>query len=350
MWRKLPIALSATLGLCLALALGGWAYVASLDLALEPRANEHATADDLPFLQARTSERRGRILAVVTSTPFIGDSDKKSGYELTELSRAYWTFLANGFEVDIASPGGGEPPMVLDRDDAGDADYAFLNDARARALLADTLPLSQVDPTLYRAVYFVGGKGTMFDFPGNPDIARIVAEIGPRGVIGAVCHGPAALIGLRDASGRPWLLGRRVTGFTNEEELFLIGNARELFPYLLQDELSRQGAKFVEGRMYLGNTVIDDRLVTGQNPWSTWDVAENMVRALGHEPVPRERSAEEVSVQLLATYHDAGIEAALETKARAARSDKHLLLMHAVVAAMQWRLGEAYDLQKLARS
>ncbi|GAB3331378.1 type 1 glutamine amidotransferase domain-containing protein [Marilutibacter aestuarii] len=350
MWRMIRIASLAAVGLCLVLALGGWAYVASLDLESEPRADRNADAADLPFLRARTSGQRGRILAVVTSTPLIGDSGRKAGYELTELSRAYWTFLANGYEVDIASPLGGEPPMRLDQDDTGDADYAFLNDARARHKLANSLPLSGVDPTLYQAVYFVGGKGAMFDFPGNPAIARIVAEIAPRGVVGAVCHGPAALIGLRDASGRPWLQGRWVTGFTNAEELFLIENARELFPYLLQDELSRQGARFVEGPVYLDNTVVDERLVTGQNPWSTWSVAEHMVRALGHEPVPRARSAEEISVQLLATYHEAGIEAALAMKAGAARSDRRLLLMHAVVAAMQWRLREAYQLQRLARN
>jgi putative intracellular protease/amidase len=350
MWRKIRITLAVAFGLCLALALGGWTYVTSLDLALEPRANEKATAADLAFLRGRTAERRGRILAVVTSTPHIGDSGKKAGYELTELSRAYWTFIANGFDVDIASPRGGEPPMVLDLDDMADADYAFLNDPQAQARLAGTLPLSQVDPSHYRAVYFAGGKGTMFDFPGNPDIARIVKDIGPRGVVGAVCHGPAALIGLRNESGRPWLKGRRITGFTNDEELFLIENARELFPYLLQDELAREGARFIEGPMYLDNTVVDSRLVTGQNPWSTWSVAEGMVRVLGHEPVARERSAEEISVQLLATYHDAGIEAALGQKSTAARSHKRLLLMHALVAAMRWRLGEAYDLQRLARN
>ena len=349
MWRKVRITLAVAVGLCLVLAVGGWTYVASLDLELEPRVNEKATAADLAFLRGRTSERRGRILAVVTSTPRIGDSGKKAGYELTELSRAYWTFVVNGFDVDIASPRGGEPPMVLDQDDVTDADYAFLNDPQAQAKLADTLSLSQVDPSHYRAVYFVGGKGTMFDFPDNPDIARIVNGIAPRGVVGATCHGPAALIGLRDASGRPWLEGRRIAGFTNAEELFLIENARELFPYLLQDELARQGASFVEGPMYLDNTVVDGRLVTGQNPWSTWSVAEGMVRALGHEPVARERSAEEISVQLLMTYHDAGIEAALAQKSAAARSDKRLLLMHALIAAMQWRLGEAYELQRLAR-
>ena len=101
--------------------------------------------------------------------------------------------------------------------------------------------------------------------------------------------------------------------------------------------------------MYLDNTVVDGRIVTGQNPWSTWSVAEGMVRALGHEPVPRTRTREEASVALLAAYHARGIDEALALKRAQPPASKHLLLMHAVVAAMQWRLGEAWDLQRLAR-
>lgn len=190
----------------------------------------------------------------------------------------------------------------------------------------------------------------MFDFPGNPDIARIVNEIAPRGVIAAVCHGPAALVGLTGESGRPWLQGRRATGFSNAEELFLMENARAVLPWLLQDEMARQGADFVEGPMYLDNTVVDGRLVTGQNPWSTWSVAEAMVEVLGHAPAPRVPTPAEISVRLLSVYHRDGLAAALAEKASAGRSDKRLLLIHALVAGMQWRLMQALELQRLARA
>lgn len=348
MWKFLRWTAGLLAAGVLLLGLGGWAYVESLDLETEPRGNPAATAADLPFVQAGVRERRGRVLAVLTSTARFDQGRRKGGYELTELSRAYWVFVANGYEVDLASPAGGEPPQVLD-DGLVDADHAFLNDPDAKAKLAATLALADVDASRYDAVYFVGGKGAMFDFPGNQDIARILREIEPRGVIGAVCHGPAALLDVRLADGRPLLQGRRVTGFTNDEELFLIEQAREVFPFLLQDALARQSAGFVEGPMYLDNTVVDGRLVTGQNPWSTWSVAEAMVRALGHEPVPRAPTREETSVELLAAYHAAGIGPALALKDQRPPASKHLLLMHALVAAMQWRLGEAWDLQRLAR-
>jgi putative intracellular protease/amidase len=279
----------------------------------------------------------------------IGTSGKKAGFELTELSRAYLVFQANGFEVDIASPLGGEPPMRLD-DGLVEADHAFLNDAHAMQKLERSLPLAVIEAGDYAAVYFVGGKGTMFDFPDNSDIQRIVRQVYEAGgVIGAVCHGPAALLNVRLGNGNRLIDSRRLTAFTNAEELFLIGNARELFPFLLQDRLREHGARFQEGELYLDNIVVDGRLVSGQNPWSTWSVAEAMIRALGHEPVARQRTAEEASVALLHTYYRDGSDAALRMRHDASDWDREFLLMHALVAGMQWRLGDAFILQRLAR-
>jgi putative intracellular protease/amidase len=348
MRKTLLIGAGILIGALVSLAAAAYGYVRSLDLDSLPAADPATTVADLPFVRDRIETSRGKILAVVTSTANVGASDKRAGYELTELSRAYYIFYANGYEVDIASPRGGEAPMTLD-DELVEADYAFLNDPIARRKVKSTLAIESIDPSQYRAVYFVGGKGAMFDLPDDLHVQRIVREIYETGVIGAVCHGPAALLNVKLSNGKHLLENRNVTGFTNAEELFLIGNARELFPYLLQDRAREVGANFLEGPMYLDNTVIDDRLITGQNPWSTWSVAEAMVRALGHTPIPREITAEEYSVRLLATYHQLGLPAAIDEKSRLPRVDKKLILMHALVAAMQTRLAEAYALQKLAR-
>lgn len=348
MWRKLKLLVLVLVVFVASVGLLGWGYVQSLDLDAEPPANPQATAADLTWLPQPAHAERGRILAVVTSTARFDQERRRGGFELTELARAYWVFVANGYAVDIASPLGGTPPMVLD-EDLIEADYAFLNDPIARGRLDASLKLAEVDPALYAGVYFVGGKGAMFDFPGNPEIARIVRSIQGRGVVGAVCHGPAALVDLQLDSGEPFLRNRRVTGFSNAEELFLIEDARTAFPFLLQDRLSSQAGAYVEGPMYLDQTVVDGRLITGQNPWSTWSVAEAMVRALGSEPVARTQTAEEISVRLLQAYVGQGLDAALTLKDQAPRSSKHLLLMHALVAAMQWQLGVAWDLQRLAR-
>ncbi len=345
-WKKI---LLAGLAGVLVLAGAGWLYLRGFELDAQSPADPLSRAADLEFVRDGVRESRGRILAVVTSTMHIGDSGKKAGFELTELSRAWYVFVANGYAVDIASPRGGKPPMRLD-DGLVAADHAFLNDAEAQHKLDHSLPLADVDATAYAAVYFVGGKGTMFDFPGNADIERIVRHVHDHGgVVGAVCHGPAALLDVRLADGRRLVEGRRMTGFTNAEELFLIKEARELFPYLLQDRLSANGARFVEGPLYLDNTVIDGRLVTGQNPWSTWSVAEAMIAALGHVPVAREPTGEEIGVKLLAVYRAEGADAARRAKLRYADADRRLMLMHALVAGMQGNLRDAWHVLALAR-
>ncbi|MYN05538.1 type 1 glutamine amidotransferase domain-containing protein [Pseudoduganella sp. DS3] len=338
--------LAATL---LLLAAAGYVYFLSFDLDAQPRANPQARPADIAWLAAPDSPR-GRVLAVVSSTAHFPGSARKAGYELTELARAYYVFQSSGFEVDIASPQGGRPPQRIDTDDMGDADYAFLNDPAAQRKLAATARLADVDPARYSAVYFVGGKGAMFDFPGNADIARVAGAVAARGgVLGAVCHGPAALLELRGADGASLVAGRRMTGFTNDEELFLMKDARQRLPFLLEERARELGARFSSAPKYVGHVVVDGKLVTGQNPWSTWATAEEMVRALGATPVARPETGEERSVLALAAYYSKGLAAGRAELRQGQGFDKMLVLMHAVVAGMQGRVADAFQLQRLAK-
>lgn len=332
------------------LAAAGYAYFLSFELDRQPRANPQARPADLAWLAAAPAASRGRVLAVVSSAAYFPDGRKKAGYELTELARAYYVFQASGYEVDIASPTGGRPPERIDADDMGDADYAFLNDPAAQRKLDATLPLAGIDPGRYAAVFFVGGKGAMFDFPGNADVARIASAIAARGgVVGAACHGPAALLGARTPDGASLIAGRRMTGFSNDEELFLMKDARQRLPFLLEDRARALGARFAAAPKYVGHVVVDGKLVTGQNPWSTWGTAEAMVNAMGVAPAARPQTAEERSTLALAAYYNGGLEAARAELRQGKGFDKMLVLMHALVAGMQGRVADAFQLQRLAK-
>src|SRR5687767_12132925 len=103
-WKKLKLAMLAMVGALSLLALAGYWYAAGFRLDEQPLADPASRAADLAFVRGGVGESRGRVLAVLTSTATIGGSGKKAGFELTELSRAYYVFVANGFEVDIASP------------------------------------------------------------------------------------------------------------------------------------------------------------------------------------------------------------------------------------------------------
>ncbi len=297
---------------------------------------------------ASQGNTRGRILAVLTSTAHFGEKKKNAGYELTELARAYYVFRANGYEVEFASPAGGNPPVSIDEDDMQALDYAFLNDAEIQARIARSQPLSSVRAERYAAMFFVGGKGALLDFPEHPEIARLVSHFDRHGVVGGVCHGPAALLNVRDEQGRYLVRGRRMTGFSNAEELFLIKNARQVFPYLLQDKALEHGAVYIEAPRYTENVVVDGNWVTGQNPWSTWGVAEAMIRRLGHEPLARERTPEERSVTVLGAYYRQGLDAALALRAQQDGYDAGLVRMHALVAVIDGQWAEGMRLLRLA--
>ncbi|WP_340062958.1 type 1 glutamine amidotransferase domain-containing protein [Ascidiimonas aurantiaca] len=312
------------------------------------------TVADLPYLYEDKVEPRGKILAIVTSTDSMGSSEKSTGYELSELARAYYVFMANGYQVDIASPLGGNAPVVLDDEDMGAFDYAFLNDPVAQEKTKNTIKLEDVVADEYQAVFFAGGKGAMFDFPENHTIQTIVRNYYQSNkVIGAVCHGPAALVNVVLDNGRPLLENKKITAFTNKEELLIIPDAKTIFPFLLQDKIVAQGASFDEGIMYLEKVSHDNNLITGQNPWSTWSLAENMIKQLGHSPKYRELTDEENAVKVLLTYHLHGRQKAKELIEKTLLIENKplsrlLIAKHGFIEAMQFNIWRFYEISKLA--
>ncbi len=311
---------------------------------------ESTVVRDLPYLSKNIIPKRGKILAVVTSTNRMGESDKSTGYELSELSRGYYTFMANGFDVDIASPKGGKPPVVIDDEDMGAYDFAFLNDSIAQYKTSHTIKIDNVKEDDYQALFFVGGKGAMFDFPDNEAIQTLVKNYYQNNkVIGAVCHGPAALVNVTLDNGTSLLKNKKVSGFTNKEELLLISDAETIFPFLLQDKMMEQGAIFNEGSMYLEKVSYDKNLITGQNPWSTWSLAEKMIRQLGYTPKFRELTDEENAVTILSLYKNENKTKAQNRIEQMIQIDKKpvnrvLIAKHSIIAAMKGEIGDFMDL------
>ena len=192
----------------------------------------------------------------------------------------------------------------------------------------------------------------MYDFPDNPYIQSIVSEYYQSGkVVGAVCHGPAALVNVTLNSGEQLLKGKSVSSFTNNEELFLIPDAETIFPFLLEDQLVENGANFIEGKLYLENVVHDQNIITGQNPWSTWKLAETMIREMGYEPKNREITGEENAVKVLEKYEELGYKSARVMISEMTEShlemDRILIAKHSILAAMQWKIGKTIQLIRL---
>jgi putative intracellular protease/amidase len=82
-----------------------------------------------------------------------------------------------------------------------------------QAKLEATLRPDQVNADDYVAMYYAGGHGTMWDFPGNEALAGLAARIYEQGkVVAAVCHGVTGLFDIRLSDQRYLVDGRQVTG------------------------------------------------------------------------------------------------------------------------------------------
>jgi hypothetical protein len=90
-----------------------------------------------------------------------------------------------------------------------------------------------------------------------------------------------------------------IADFCNtEEEKFGKKWVKE-FPYLLETKLKERGALYQKGEDMLPFAITAGNFVTGQNPYSTTLVAEEILKGLGKTPVPRQLYADEKSMFLV---------------------------------------------------
>lgn len=224
----------------------------------------------------------GRILVVVTSHDRI-DADHPTGLWLEEFAVPYCAFRQAGLEVTVDSPRGGPTPVDPNSNPTVEQAREW---SEAREVLEDTLPLEQVPTDDYDAIFLPGGHGTMFDLPDNAHLQQLIGEMAAAGrVVAAVCHGPAALVNVRDEDGAPLVRGRTLTAFTDEEEREV--QLDQKMPFLLETRLRQQVAHFVARPNWQDHTVTDGRLITGQNPQSSHSAAEAVLQLLGADTARR---------------------------------------------------------------
>lgn len=254
------------------------------------------------FAQEEKEPAKKPILLVLTNHAKLGDSGKRTGFFLSEAAHPWEVFSKAGYKVTLASPVGGFAPLDPKSYDLKDeANAAFWKksgsgEEKNNTLgVRDTKAIGDLNPADFSAVFFAGGHGAMWDFREDKDLQRFTATVyEDGGAVGAVCHGPAALIDVKLTDGTPLVKGKKVAGFTNAEEE-AVGLTKTV-PYLLQSELEAAGATHVPAENFTENAVLDGRLATGQNPASAKKTAELLVDALasdGAEEAPKAEKVEE---------------------------------------------------------
>ncbi|WP_391089829.1 DJ-1/PfpI family protein [Vibrio sp. NH-UV-68] len=220
-----------------------------------------------------------KILVVVTNHATLGNTDQANGTFAPELTHVLNELITAGYDYDIASIQGGKAPLY-GTDMEGDtvnadilADEGFLN------RINNTIPVSQVNGEGYDAIFYPGGFGLLSDLATNEDFAQISANHYENGgVIASVCHGPSALLPITLSTGDKLLASKSVTGFTREEEVDF-GTINDI-PFLLEESLARSAAQYTKVQPWQELVIVDERVITGQNPASAHGVGKALVDLL----------------------------------------------------------------------
>lgn len=228
-----------------------------------------------------------RVLLIVSAADSLtmrDGTDHPTGFWAEELVVAHRTLRRAGHTVDVATPGGRSPTVdraSLTPDAAGSQERAdefrqYLEEITAE--LSAPRTLAEIDHDDYDALVLPGGHAPMADLVHDSSLGRILTSSDRAGrIIAPFCHGPAALLSAQD-DGTFLFAGRRLTAFTNEEELG--GGTGTNTPWFLETVLREKGAVVESGPAWSSHVVRDANLITGQNPRSSQAVADVLVQAL----------------------------------------------------------------------
>jgi len=231
--------------------------------------------------QKQNNKKMKKVLFVVTSHDQLGNTGEKTGFWTEELAAPYYALLDKGVIIDIATPKGGQPPIdpkSADPSSATEDTKRFDADKVLLEKLKNTKKLADVNQADYDAVFYPGGHGPLWDLvEDKKSIALIESFYTHKKPVAFVCHAPAVLKNVK-VNGEFLVKGKKVTGFANTEEEAV--GLSKIVPFLLEDELQKNGGIYSKGANWGAYAVEDGLLITGQNPASSKLVAGKLLAQL----------------------------------------------------------------------
>ncbi len=225
-----------------------------------------------------------KILMVLTSHDQLGNTGRKTGFWLEEFAAPYFVFRDAGVHLTLTSPLGGQPPVDPKSDlpeNQTPAMTRFKQDSVAQRDLVQTVKLANMKAGNFDAVFYVGGHGPMWDLAESADSISLIESFYNSGKpVALVCHAPGVLHRVT-YKGAPLVKGKHVTGFTSGEEDEV--RLTHVVPFLVEDELLRLGAIYEKVADWQPFSVVDGRLITGQNPASSTVAAKNLINLLARK-------------------------------------------------------------------
>ncbi|WP_456295151.1 type 1 glutamine amidotransferase domain-containing protein [Vibrio sp. AK197] len=220
-----------------------------------------------------------KILIPVTNHATLGETDQANGTFSPEITHVIHELMAAGFDYDIASIQGGKAPLYGTDMEGDEVNAKVLANQDFQNRVTNTIPVTQIQIEDYDAVFYPGGFGLLSDLATDASFAQLSAKHYENGgYIAAVCHGPAAMLPITLSNGETLLGSKSVTGFTREEEIDF-GTIADI-PFLLEESLARKAARFSKVQPWQELVIVDERVITGQNPASAHGVGKALVDAL----------------------------------------------------------------------
>mgnify|MGYP001796831716 FL=1 len=256
-----------------------WIALIAFLISCNSQKKESPDGAEIPAPQAE--EPKEKILFVVSNQHTYGTSEINAANHFAEIVLAYDEFQKAGYQIDFVSPEGGAIPIgYLNTSDPLEKQYLY--DFEFMNLLKTTKNPNEIDPATYRAVYYGGGGAAMFGVPENQIIQNISMSIYEEngGVVSAICHGAAGLVNLKLKDGTYLYAGKKVNGFPDRFERMDASYYQE-FPFSIEQILTERGGNYSYSEEGWDNYfVVDDRLITGQDPTAAASVAQKVIEAL----------------------------------------------------------------------
>lgn len=223
------------------------------------------------------------LLLIVTNIGMYESGRLKTGLWLSELTHIYHSAKEQNWNITIASPKGGPTPidpeslkpLVLDK-----ISKQYYESSSFMHELENTKSLSEVSERSFDCIYLAGGHATMYDFPDDVTLQTIIRKQYERNkIIAAICHGVGGLLNVKLSNGEYLIKGKALTGFDWFEET-LARRKREV-PFNLEAALKDRGANMRKAYIPMtSNVVVTGNLITGQNPFSSKEIAKVVIEQL----------------------------------------------------------------------
>lgn len=231
------------------------------------------------------SFKNKKALIITTSHGVLGETGKATGVYPSEMTIPYYEFLDAGLEVDIASIEGGKipiEPIGLRYPMKSHQDKRYLKDEEAKEKTSNSLKIDDINVLDYDIIFMAGGWGASYDLGTSDVLGNKITDAYENDILlGSVCHGVLGFLMAKDTTGRPLVEGKQMTGVTDKQVKELDISITPKHP---ETELKKHGAIFKSNTgfrdFFATLTVVDGKIVTGQNQNSSGKTAQTMLKML----------------------------------------------------------------------